>query len=80
MKKKIFLVALAVMALMCLMAVSAFAAEPNTNGETVRVNLLSTDIDGWSAVTSPGTYTMTVKYSENGVSTQTTYKINVAAP
>lgn len=51
-----------------------------TNGETVRVNLLSTDIDGWSAVTSPGTYTMTVKYSENGVSTQTTYKINVAAP
>lgn len=51
-----------------------------TNGETVRVNLLSTDIDGWSAVTSPGTYTMTVKYSENGVSTQTAYKINVAAP
>ena len=35
MKRKIFLGVLMVMALVCLMAVTAFAAEPNSNGETV---------------------------------------------
>ena len=38
MKKRIFLATLLVMVLTCLMAVAVFAAEPNTNGETVTLS------------------------------------------
>ena len=38
MKKKIFLVVLTIMALACLMAVSVFAAEPDTSGESVTLS------------------------------------------
>lgn len=47
------------------------------DGSTVRINLRNSDVFGWSQIDGPGTYTLTVKYAENGVLVTTTYDITV---
>ena len=47
------------------------------DGSEVRVNLLKTDVWGWDKVNGPGTYTLTVKYAENGVVCKFDYEITV---
>jgi len=47
------------------------------DGSSVRLNLKLTDVYGWYDVDGPGTYTLTVKYAENGVLATTTYDITV---
>lgn len=51
-----------------------------TDGSKVTVNLLKTDVYGWENVwgKGPGTYVLTVKYSENGITVETTYTITVS--
>ena len=51
-----------------------------TDGTTDKVNLLNTDVWGWDLVTSPGTYTLTVKYDKKNIHMQTTYRVKVTAP
>ena len=48
-----------------------------TDGSKLRVNLTNNEIYGFVAITSPGTYTLTVKYKENGIIAATTYTITV---
>ena len=55
----------------------AYVVREYVDGSVVKVNLLKTDVYGWEKVTGPGTYTLTVKYSEHGVMAKTTYTITV---
>ena len=47
------------------------------DGSTFRVSLLNKYVYGFSQVTAPGTYELTVKYKENGIIATTTYTITV---
>ena len=48
-----------------------------SDGSELRVNLTNQDVFGFDAIKGPGTYTLTVKYKENGVIVSTTYTITV---
>lgn len=47
------------------------------DGSVMRLNLRRTDVYGWSQIDGPGTYTLTVKYAENGVLCTFDYEITV---
>lgn len=47
------------------------------DGSTVSVTLINANVAGWSQVNGPGTYTLTVKYAENGVLCTFDYEITV---
>ena len=47
------------------------------DGTTKRINLVNSDVYGYSAISEPGTYELTVRYSENGRVAETTYTITV---
>ena len=58
----------------------AYIVREYTDGSEVRVNMLKTDVWGWDKVWNkgPGTYTLTVKYAENGVLCTYEYEITVS--
>ncbi len=47
------------------------------DGTTAEITLVNSYIFGWEDVNGPGTYELTVKYKENGVTATTTYTITV---
>lgn len=47
------------------------------DGTTHRINLNKINIYGFDKVNGPGTYTLTVRYEENGITCSTTYTITV---
>lgn len=47
------------------------------DGTTAELTLVNSYIFGWEDVNGPGTYELTVKYKENGVTAETTYTITV---
>ena len=47
------------------------------DGSTARVNLVNGNVSGYAAIKTPGTYELTVKYKENGITAHTTYTITV---
>lgn len=55
----------------------AYIIREYVDGSTVTVNMLKTDVYGWDKVKGPGTYTLTVKYAENGVLCTFDYTITV---
>lgn len=57
----------------------AYIVREYLDGSTVTVNLLKTDVEGWQEAydSGPGTYTLTVKYVENGVVAITTYDVTI---
>ena len=47
------------------------------DGSTKRIPLEYNDVSGFSKISAPGTYELTVKYKENGIVVYTTYTITV---
>ena len=48
-----------------------------SDGTVARINLTSSAVSGFENVKAPGTYTLTVRYTDNGMLAQTTYTITV---
>lgn len=59
----------------------AYVVREYMDGSTVKVNLLKTDIDGWSEAYygGPGTYTLTVSYYENGVTVYAYFDVTITS-